>query len=52
MYIPITPGGTICTWLASPTEDIAWEKLLKDADHMPYVNKQAFIERGYKVEKL
>ena len=46
-YIPITPGGTPCTWLASDTEDQAWERLLKDAAHMPYKGKAGFIKRGY-----
>ena len=49
MYIPVTPAGTACTWLASETEDEAWEELLKDAAHMPYDVKQGFIERGYTV---
>ena len=49
MYIPVTPAGTACTWLASETEDEAWEELLKDAAHMPYDGKQGFIERGYTV---
>ena len=50
-FIPETPGGTLCDWLASNTEDEAWEKLLEDASHMPYDGKQGFIERGYKVEE-
>ena len=49
-YVPVTPGGTLCFWLASKTEDEAWVKLLKDAAHMPYKDKQAFICRGYTVE--
>ena len=49
-YIPITPGGTPCTWLASDTEDQAWERLLKDAAHMPYKGKAGFIKRGYTIE--
>ena len=50
-YIPVTPGGTVCIWLESDTEDEAWEKLMKDASHMPYKNKDGFIDRGYSVEK-
>jgi hypothetical protein len=51
-FMPITPGGTVCTWLESDTEDEAWEKLLVDASHMPYDGKQGFIERGYEVCEL
>lgn len=51
-YVPITPGGTICMWLESPTEEIAWKRLLKDAAHMPYKTKTNFIKRGYTVEPL
>lgn len=50
-YIPQTPGGTDCDWLEADTEDKAWENLMKDAAHMPYPNKQAFIDRGYTVNK-
>lgn len=49
-YVPVTPGGTPCTWLASDTEEEAWQQLLQDAAHMPYGNKEGFIERGYTVE--
>ena len=51
-FVPITPGGTACTWLASDTEEEAWQKLLKDAAHMPYKNKVGFQNRGYTVEKM
>lgn len=51
-YVPITPGGTICIWLASKTEEAAWRKLLEDAAHMPYKTKENFIKRGYTVEEL
>jgi len=50
-YIPVTPGGTPCTWLESLTEDDAWAKLLHDARHMPYKTKENFQKRGYKVER-
>lgn len=49
-YYPITPGGTIVTWLASTSEEEAWTKLLKDAAHMPYNGKEGFYQRGYRVE--
>ena len=49
-YVPITPGGTFCFWLASKTEDEAWENLLRDAAHMPYRSKRSFMRRGYTVE--
>lgn len=51
-YIPVTPGGTLCTWLASKTEDGAWKNLLEDAKHMPYGTKENFIKRGYTVENM
>lgn len=49
-WVPVTPGGTPVFWLASDTEAEAWEKLLKDAAHMPYKTKENFIKRGYTVE--
>jgi hypothetical protein len=49
-FIPVTPAGTPCTWLESRTEDEAWDKLLKDAAHMPYDGRKDFEERGYTVE--
>jgi len=49
-YIPETPGGTILFHLTSDTEDEAWRKLMVDAAHMPYVTREDFIERGYRVE--
>lgn len=51
-WIPVTPGGTVCYWLASNTEDKAWAALLKDAAHMPYGTKERFVERGYTVEEM
>lgn len=51
-WVPVTPGGTVCSWLESDTEEMAWEKLMEDAAHMPYRDKQEFIERGYTVEEL
>jgi hypothetical protein len=48
-YVPVTPAGTICAWLMSETEDEAWKQLMKEAAHMPYRNKQEFIDRGYEV---
>lgn len=52
MYVPVTPGGTVCTWLESSTEDEAWEKLLEDASHMPYDGREGFEARGYTVVEL
>lgn len=49
-FVPVTPGGTPCFWLASNTEDEAWEKLIVDAAHMPYKTKEGFVARGYTVE--
>jgi hypothetical protein len=48
-FFPETPAGTVLTHLGSKTEEKAWEKLLKDAAHMPYKTKENFIKRGYKV---
>lgn len=52
IYIPITPGGSYLAHLESPTEEQAWDKLMEDASHMPYPDKQAFIDRGYTVEQF
>jgi len=49
-YVPITPGGTVCMWLESDTEEGAWTRLMADASHMPYTCKEDFIKRGYTVE--
>ena len=50
-WIPVTPGGTICMWLESDTEEEAWTALMNDAAHMPYPDQAAFEERGYTVEQ-
>lgn len=50
-WIPETPAGTLCDWLARDTEEEAWQALMAEASHMPYRNKQEFIERGYTVEE-
>lgn len=50
IYIPVTPGGTPCMWLACETEQDAWDALMEDAAHMPYKNKEGFVARGYTVE--
>lgn len=49
VFIPETPAGTPLTHLKSRTEEEAWQKLLKDAAHMPYKTKENFIKRGYRV---
>ena len=51
-FVPLTPGGTILMDLESDTEEGAWNKLLNAAAHMPYPDKQGFIDRGYTVEQL
>lgn len=48
-YVPITPGGTPCTWLISRTKKQAIKKLLKDASHMPYKTWENFQKRGYTI---
>lgn len=50
-FIPYTPAGTPCTWLAATTEDQAWANLLEDAAHMPYKTIENFKKRGYIVEQ-
>ena len=51
-FVPVTPGGTVCLWLMSESKKKAWKALMKDAEHMPYGSKEAFIERGYTVERV
>jgi hypothetical protein len=51
-FVPITPGGTACIWLASSTREEAIKKLLKDAEHMPYKTWANFEKRGYTIEKM
>lgn len=50
-WIPETPGGTLCDWLASDTENEAWQKLMREATHMPYKTIEDFKARGYTVEE-
>ncbi len=49
-FVPVTPGDTPLVNLERDTEEKAWAALIKDAAHMPYPDKQAFIQRGYTVE--
>jgi hypothetical protein len=51
-FCPVTPGGTVITWLASKTREEAIAKLLEDAKHMPYGSWEAFAERGYTIEEV
>lgn len=51
-FVPVTPGGTACHWLASKTREQAIKKLLEDASHMPYKTWENFEKRGYRIEKL
>jgi hypothetical protein len=51
-YVPVTPGGTLCTWLESATPEQAWAKLLRDAAHMPYKTQANFEKRGYCVTEF
>lgn len=48
-YIPETPGGTLCDWLAADTKEKAIKNLLEDAAHMPYKTWENFERRGYKI---
>ena len=51
-WVPITPGGTVCVWLAKPTEQEAINALLHEASHMPYDGWEGFKERGYEVVQV
>ncbi len=50
VYCPVTPAGTLCTWLSASTPEQAWANLLVDAAHMPYCGNEGFKQRGYTVE--
>lgn len=50
-FVPITPAGAPCTWLAASTRMKAWANLIEDAKHMPYKNVEGFMARGYRVER-
>ena len=57
MFVPITPGGTICFWLGAKTRQQAIENLLDDAAHMPYDGWDSphgfgFKQRGYTIEEF
>lgn len=52
VFVPCTPGGSLCTWLASKTKEEAIQKLLKDAAHMPYKTWENFQKRGYTIEEV
>ncbi len=54
-FVPVTPGGTVCMWLAADSEEEAIENLLEDASHMPYDGWDSkdgigFKQRGYTIE--
>ena len=51
-FVPVTPGGTLCMWLAAKTPTAAWANLLEDAAHMPYHGVAGFMKRGYTVQRL
>lgn len=50
-FMPSTPAGTVLSHLKAPTEQQAWENLLKDAAHMPYRGIEGFKRRGYTVSR-
>lgn len=52
LYVPFTPGGSPLMHLARKVEAKAWDALLKDAAHMPYVGVEGFKARGYVVERM
>ena len=56
-WVPVTPGGTVCTDLGAPTRQEAIDQLLVAASHMPYdgwdePGKFGFKERGYTIEQF
>ena len=51
-FVPVTPAGTPCDWLASKTVDEAWQKLMEYASYMPYRTKEDFIKRGYTMDVI
>lgn len=52
-YIPCTPGGTICTWLAADTEADAWSNLIEDMGGGVAAPEiiEGLVERGYEVAR-
>lgn len=50
-FYPVTPAGTVITWLKSTTREEAIAKLLKDAAHMPYKTWENFEKRGYTIRE-
>lgn len=52
VWFPVTPAGTVITWLPADTESAAWDRLLLDASHMPYKGREDFQQRGYNVMYL
>jgi len=49
-YVPRTPAGSLLPQCAARTEEGAWQNLMREAAHMPYPDKAAFVARGYTVE--
>jgi hypothetical protein len=52
VWFPVTPAGTVLTWLPADTASAAWARLLEDASHMPYHGQLEFEKRGYNVMYL
>jgi hypothetical protein len=50
-FVPCTPAGTPCVWIAAKTEEEAIQNLLNDASHMLYNGWKDFQERGYTIEE-
>lgn len=51
-YVPMTPAGSLLPHLRATDEKKAWNKLMKDAAHMPYKGLNAFKQRGYAVIQM
>ena len=52
IYVPVTPAGTHIFHLESATKQEAIDRLLKDAEHMPYKTWENFQKRGYTIAEL
>jgi len=55
IYVPVTPGGSVCMELQASSEEQAIENLLNAASHMPYdgwdsAEGYGFKQRGYTIE--
>lgn len=52
LYVPVTPTGRACHWLAANSEHEAWSALMKDVVHKPYKTQDECIKGGYRIERI